>query len=222
MSYLDRYVATQTINNSTFQLASITALHIASKIIEPRKVKLTSLVDMASHGYFTVDHVSAMEETLLHSLDWRLLPPTPLAFSVDLMKLVSQQIGPQIRRDVAVLSRFIIELSVHDYYYVRKKPSAIALASIINAIELQGSARIDPSYKAEFLYRVVEVIGIDLASDEFINCYRRLRETFIAGDFMKQIPYLNDNHLPDAAVSLAAASCRIVSPSPRQKRVHTI
>jgi hypothetical protein len=124
-----------------------------------------------------------MEDSMLQSLNWYVHPPTSFAFCRDLMRLVSGDITPRARHDVTELARFLTELSVCDYWFVTKKPSSIALAAIINALELQGPRRVDPRYKVEFLHRVVD-IGMDIANDEeIIECYERLRETYIAGGY---------------------------------------
>lgn len=182
MSYLDRYLATRTVNRRIFQLAAMTALYLAIKLFEPGKLRMSSLIDL-SRGYFLAEHIVTMEDSMLQSLHWHVHPPTPFAFCRDLMRLVSGDISPGARHDVNELSRFMTELSVCDYWFVTKKPSSVALASIINAVELQGPRRIDPRYKVEFLHRVVD-IGMDIANDsEIIECYERLREMYVAGGY---------------------------------------
>ncbi|KAL7531079.1 hypothetical protein ACHAXR_004418, partial [Thalassiosira sp. AJA248-18] len=148
----------------------------------PGKLRISSLIDL-SRGYFTHDHIVVMEESMLHCLDWHVNPPTSFAFCRDLMRLVSGDVHPRVRHDIYELSRFLTELSVCDYWFATKKPSSIAVASIINAIELQGSCRVDSRYKVEFIHRVVD-IGMDIADDDaVIECYERLREMYIAGGY---------------------------------------
>ena len=183
MSYLDRYLATRTVNRRIFQLAAMTALYLAIKLFEPGKLRMASLIDL-SRGYFMSEHIITMEDSMLQSLNWHVHPPTPFAFCRDLMRLVSGDVAPRARHDVNELARFLTELSVCDYWFATKKPSSIALAAIINAIELQGASRIDPRYKVEFIHRVVDNIGMDIANDdEIIECYERLREMYIAGGY---------------------------------------
>ena len=182
MNYLDRYLATRTVNRRIFQLAAMTALYLAIKLFEPGKLKMSSLIDL-SRGYFLAEHIVTMEDSMLQSLKWYVHPPTSFAFCRDFMRLVSGDIAPRARHDVNELARFMTELSVCDYWFIEKKPSSIALAALINAIELQGPRKVDPRYKVEFLHRVVE-LGMDIASDdEIIECYERLREMYIAGGY---------------------------------------
>ena len=182
LNYLDRYLATRTVNGRIFQLAAMTALYLAIKLFEPGKLRMRSLIDL-SRGYFLAEHIITMEKSMLKSLRWHVHPPTSFAFCRDFMRLVSGDISPRARHDVNELARFMTELSVCDYWFITKKPSSIALAALINAIELQGPRRVNPRYKVEFLHRVVE-LGKDIASDdEIIECYERLREMYIAGGY---------------------------------------
>jgi len=182
MNYLDRYLATRLVNRRIFQLAAMTALYLAIKLFEPGKLRMASLIDL-SRGYFMAEHIVTMEDSMLQSLKWYVHPPTSFAFCRDFMRLVSGDISPRARHDVNELARFMTELSGCDYWFITKKPSSIALAALINAIELQGPRRVDPRYKVEFLHRVVE-LGMDIASDdEIIECYERLREMYIAGGY---------------------------------------
>ena len=182
MSYLDRYLATRTVNRRIFQLAAMTALYLAIKLFEPGKLRMSSLIDL-SRGYFMAEHIVTMEDSMLQSLKWHVHPPTPLAYCRDFMGLVSGEINPVARHDVNELARFMTELSVCDYWFVTKKPSSIALASLINAMELQGPRRIENRHKMEFLSRVAE-IGMDITNDdEIVECYERLSEMYRSGGY---------------------------------------
>jgi hypothetical protein len=189
MSYLDRYLATRTVNRRIFQLAAMTALYLAIKLFEPGKLRMSSLIDL-SRGYFMSEHIVTMEDSMLQSLKWHVHPPTPLAYCRDFMGLVSSDIHPVARHDVNELARFMTELSVCDYWFVTKKPSSIALASLINAMELQGPRRIENRHKMEFLSRVAE-LGMDITNDdEIVECYERLAEMYRSGGYS---PNLEDS-----------------------------
>lgn len=183
LNYIDRFVATRTVNRRIFQLATMTALWIAIKLFEPgNNLRMSQLTNLSS-GYFMAEHVVAMEKSMLQSLKWHVNPPTPFTFCRELMRLVSSEITPRVRHDVNELARFLAELSVCDYWFVTRKRSSIALAAIVNSLELQGVAKVKPCLKIEFLNCVVK-LGIDIASDEeTIECYERLREMYIIGGY---------------------------------------
>lgn len=202
MSYLDRYLATRTVTKKIFQLAAMTSLYLAIKLYEPGQLRMSSLIDL-SRGYFMAEHIVSMEDSLLQALGWHVHPPTPFSFARDLVELFPSDIAPTIRHDVSELARFLTELSVCDYFFVTKKPSSIALAALINAIELNDTLRRNPRVKSQFLQRVLDV-GMDVAHDEeVVACYERLREMYIAGGYA-----------PDLEVQEEEPTDRIATVSP--------
>ena len=64
LSYLDRFLASRPANKKFFQLAAMTSLYIAVKLYEPGILTPASFVEL-SRGFFTEDHVTAMEESIL-------------------------------------------------------------------------------------------------------------------------------------------------------------
>ena len=182
VNYLDRYVATCTVNLRKFHLAAMTAIYIAIKLFEPNGVNMASLLDWGRH--FIADNIVNMESIMLYSLKWYVHPPIPFSFCRYFMMFVSSDTPPHIRHDINELARFLTELSVCEYWFVKKKPSSIALAALINAIELQGPSLVDPMYKIKFLQGVVDLnIDIDISDDEIIECYERLRLMYIEGGY---------------------------------------
>lgn len=62
--YLDRYLATRSVNKKTFQLAAMTTLFIAIKLFEPGRLSMSSMIEL-SRGYFLVEQMAAMEMSIL-------------------------------------------------------------------------------------------------------------------------------------------------------------
>ena len=193
MNYLDRYVAARTVNRHLFQLAAITAIYIAIKIFEPNGVNMASLLGWGGRP-FIAENIVNMESIMLHSLKWYVHPPIPFSFCQYFMKFVSSDTPPRIRHDIHELARFLTELSVCEYWFAKRKPSSVALAALINAIELQGPSLVDPMYcKIEFLQGVVELnTDIDISDDEIIECYERLRLMYIAGGYTYNLQETSD------------------------------
>lgn len=182
MSYLDRYLATRSVNRRIFQLAAMTALYLAIKLYEPGKIRMSSLIDL-SRGYFLEDHIVTMEDSMLQTLGWHVHPPTPYSFVREIIPLLPAQITPRDRHDTNELARFLTELSVCDYWFVTKKPSSIALASLINALELQGEPRIPRTFKIQLLQSLGSCGSDIIYDEEVITCYERLRDMYIAGGY---------------------------------------
>jgi hypothetical protein len=64
MHYLDRFLATRTVNKKMFQLVAMTALYLAIKLYEPGRLTMQSMIEL-SRGYFAVDQMAAMEMSIL-------------------------------------------------------------------------------------------------------------------------------------------------------------
>lgn len=179
MSYLDRYLATRTVNRRAFQLAAMTALYVAIKLYENGTFAISSVTAL-SRGYFISEHIVAMEEIMLQALNWHVHPPTPSAFCSDFMLLLSVDIPSEIRSEINELVRYLTELSVCDYWFVTRKPSTITIASFMYAFDLLGSQGMESGYQDRFLKKLTDN-GFDIANDEDIEkCYDRLRDIFVS------------------------------------------
>eukprot|EP00956_Cyclotella_meneghiniana_P045838 scaffold386881_cov53-Cyclotella_meneghiniana.AAC.1 len=146
MSYLDRYLAARSVNRRIFQLVAMASLYLAMKLYEPGKILMSSLID-GSRGYFLEEHIVTMEDAILQSLGWLVHPPTAYSFVKMMLLLLPRSMSPKDRHDTNELARFLTEMSVCDYWFVTKKPSNVALASLINALEIQGEHKIPRNYK---------------------------------------------------------------------------
>jgi len=199
ISCLDRYLATRVVNRRIFQLAAITALYLTIKLHEPSgKLRMSSVIEL-SRGYFLSEHIVTMEDAMLHSLEWHVNPPTSWAFCTDLMRLVSEDVPANVLFDINETARFLTELSVCDYWFATKKPSVIAFAAIVNAMELQGPNRVDPRFKADFMHRAVDM-GMDIVNDcEIIKCYQRLHNVYIAGGYTLNLDTAGEAGSPELA-----------------------
>lgn len=207
LSYLDRFLATRRVNKKFFQLAAMTTLYLAIKIHEPGKLRMSSLIEL-SRGYFTVEHVSAMEDLILNSLSWRVHPPTPLTQVRYLLQLLPPRlVTPSITHSVIELSRFLTELSVCDYYFVTHRSSSIALASILIAMDACDKSQVLSESKSEFLENVETVAKISYKNPEIQECFLRLREMYYDGGY-----YQHHNEIDNIEGNRAVDRHKSVSP----------
>jgi len=144
LSYLDRFLsATQktkgvsAVDPHLAQLAAMTSLHLAVKLHEPRKIKMSSLADL-SRGHFTTEMIEQMELNILSTLGWYVHPTTSLQFVDQFAKLL--QLDASVKEDVFEVARFLTELAVCDGYFVSALSSNVAYACVIVALEFGGAA----------------------------------------------------------------------------------
>mmetsp|Transcript_12009 Transcript_12009/g.18548 ORF Transcript_12009/g.18548 Transcript_12009/m.18548 type:complete len:452 (-) Transcript_12009:371-1726(-) len=135
------------LSREEFQLYSMTALYLAVKLLEPcHKLSMDSLKDM-SRGYYSNDDIAAAEINILHDLDWYIIGPTPYAFLVKFiegtslsskLKLTTLSTSTCFTSTTTATSssfmdqcRRYTELVVEDSFFLSKKTSSIAIASIL-------------------------------------------------------------------------------------------
>ena len=98
MSILDRYLssgngksAEALQNKQTFQLAAITSFYMAVKIHEPLQLGIDMLVKLCQ-GLYKQSHITAMEQDILHSLEWRVCisTTTPMEYVRHFLELLPE------------------------------------------------------------------------------------------------------------------------------------
>ena len=140
-----------------YQLVAISALFLAAKQSDKLSMIDAEILVRVSHGSYSVQEILAMENTLLDALQWRLCGPTSLSVAYHAIALLAKVVDrkqQQQRRgssstapgsssnkqrisSVIDFTRLQIELAISDYATsVLRNPSTIALASILNSMEL--------------------------------------------------------------------------------------
>lgn len=177
MSYFDRYLATTgTINKRIIQLVAVSAINLTNKLYEPQKTNTIDILLDCCGGYFVEEHVINMECNILWALGWYLHPPTPIAFLREMVYILPIE----HLCDTYEIATFLTELSVSSYWYVTKKPSCIALACLISALELQVMSNV-PNNISLLLLQELKLFGLDLIKneDDVIECCTSLRDMYI-------------------------------------------
>mmetsp|Transcript_8800 Transcript_8800/g.21364 ORF Transcript_8800/g.21364 Transcript_8800/m.21364 type:complete len:411 (+) Transcript_8800:353-1585(+) len=177
MSLFDRFLATRSnrCNGSTALLASLTTLHIAIKVHEVRKIKLTTLANL-SRGQFGPKHIEEMEWLVLTSLNWHIHPPTSMSFLSHLLLLLPPQVSDASKEDIYALSRYITELSVCDSSFVEINPSAVAFSAILNSLDDRRYRRMIPtSIRDQFLRAIATHVGLRQEDDHVLMARPKLK-----------------------------------------------
>ena len=132
-SFLDRFVDRCPCDRTSFKLASMTSLYMATKLFNPKQISIVSLAEL-SRGEFDVAHIAEMERVILKELDWKLNPPTVQSF-VGLLQVFLSLEDSVLRSAVYQRAIFFAELALYDYLLVPMSRLQIAIASILNALE---------------------------------------------------------------------------------------
>jgi len=147
--------ATIDVGGFAFQLASLTALYMAIKLYDHRRILIDRLAHL-SRGNFCTDDIATMERTMLSALRWKCNPPTTISYLQTFRTLFPTSCpGSQsVNDDIIELARFFVELSVWECTFVSQDSSTIALAAIFNAMDMIGDTRFPVVSRQAFLENV--------------------------------------------------------------------
>ena len=179
MSCLDRFLVSSrgkdiSQDRGMFQLAAMTALYTSVKVHEAEAME-PSLVASLSRGVFTKEQVEAMETTMLNAIQWRVNPPTAIAFIHNFLDLIPEDLVCQDARDAVIeLAKFQSEVAVSDADMIGINASTIALAALINAFD---SMKMDVTLQGHITNVLAQATKIDCQSNLFHNVRIRLFES---------------------------------------------
>jgi len=120
-----------------YQLAAMICLYTAVKIHEPVAFE-PKIISLMSGGVYSEEQVTDMEQTILHTVQWRLNPPTPITFVHCFLSMIPIEIIDPKTGDynaILELTKHQIELGIKDYSSVVSHASSMALAALTNAIQ---------------------------------------------------------------------------------------
>jgi hypothetical protein len=171
MNHLDRFLATFTdeVDKNLFQLLAMTCLYLSIKLNEykhlliPESKSSMDTILRLSRGAFNLKQMEKMEYEVLQRLQWHVHPPTPQLFVKHFLFFLSVE-----EHEVHDLTQFMVELSVMDYFFVSFKPSEVAVASLLNAL--------DRLYPQSLTQAHLALLGqfIDVHSPAVLACRERL------------------------------------------------
>ena len=114
----------------------MTCLYLSIKLNEykhlliPGSKSTMDTIIQLSRGIFTLEQMEKMEYDILQRLQWYVHPPTAQIFLKHFLLLISLE-----QREVYDLAKFLLELSVMDYFFVPYKESEVAMAALLNTLD---------------------------------------------------------------------------------------
>jgi hypothetical protein len=139
MSYFDRYLCTlkgreALRSRKSYQLAAMTAVYIAIKLHESLNLDISLMAEL-SEGCCTEMEFVRMERNILHALKWRFNDPIVIGFVQRYMVFLPSTVDPAVCNLIFDYARYQTELAVGEQKLVATKPSELAFAAVLNAIE---------------------------------------------------------------------------------------
>lgn len=180
LNYLDRVVADTTsktgasVPRKEFQLAAVTTLYLAIKLHgetdaregAPRKLRINAFVEL-SRGLFSIETIETTERSILAALEWRVNPPTTVAFIASLLRLLPETfkfhpVHGSVASPIFEMARYLTELSVCvSSFSFQFKSSEIAYAAILCSIDaLRDSVPFPYEVRVAFLNSLAGVTSL--------------------------------------------------------------
>lgn len=161
------------VSRREFQLAAMCALQLAIKLYDSILVKLDSMVKLG-RGLFNENDVIRMEAQMLKALNWHVHPPTPVCFLRQFLRLLPGSVIPLTRYLIAEVTRFISEISVCLYKFVKYPPSVIAYAGMLLAIERIDEATLPYWQRHQIFELMASVAGLHHNSPAVVDAVAQL------------------------------------------------
>lgn len=137
--YLDKYLSINYCTQAAFQLAAIASIYLSVKLHSGEKIPIEIMQKLGANRAFTIKEIASMEMRIANSLGWQLHPPTAVAFLRILQPIVSEfsflASDANMCANIVDFASFLSELSVCDYSFIETRPSSVAIASMLSAIE---------------------------------------------------------------------------------------
>jgi len=142
VNLIDRYLSQMSVVRKRLQLVGVAAMLIASKFEEIDPPKVNDFVYITDNAY-TRDDILLMECTMLTTLGFNIVVPTPAHF---LDRLQGANQCDSLHREV---SQYLLELALLDLSMARHSPSHLVSAALLLSNELLGRRPAWPAAMAQ-------------------------------------------------------------------------
>ena len=152
---------------------------------------MKSLANLSS-GDISIEDITTMESLILKNLKWEMCPPTAPSFCSFFHALLPSDIKPSVAQAILQRSLFFTELSLFEYSLISFKPSEIAFAATLNAIDGLDDSLFSLKSKESFVDYIAHYCRMDDTSHrinalqvKMMALYRRSKQ-FSTSDLRAQ------------------------------------
>lgn len=147
VSIMDRYMLTPSSGHfvktqNRYILMAVTAFYIAAKTHAYMIVTPKELCQLSDHAFVEGDF-ETMESLMLPAIEWRVNPPTSIAFIAELVALLPRNHGnhgtnedDEDKKRILRSAKFQAMMAIEDCHCIGVKKSLIAFAAVENALDL--------------------------------------------------------------------------------------
>lgn len=135
--YFDKYLSlSKPMNERLIQLVAMTSLYLSVKLHSTKKISVSCIASLSKE--FRVDQIEKMEICIIKTLRWYLNPPTPFLYLTIASPLIviDDSAEKGLSTTAIELSCYLLEISVGDEYFMHMRPSCIAYAAVLAAMDV--------------------------------------------------------------------------------------
>lgn len=133
INLIDRFLERRAVSRTKLQLVGCTAMLIASKYEEIYAPEVRDFVYISDKAY-TRDQILAMESIMLNTLGFHVTVPSILRFTERFSKV------GRCDEKTTNLAKYLIELSLQDYKFLKFLPSQIGASAVLIAMKMTGNS----------------------------------------------------------------------------------
>jgi hypothetical protein len=159
-----------------YQLAAATALQLSLKTFDSAVIQLEKLVKLG-RGSFTEEDVVRMECKILKCLNWRVHPPSTYCFLSQYELLLPSSMTEPTREMLVEVTKLVSELSVIDHKYNYYRPSVLAYATMLMAMELIDHVDLPVHQRQCFVMHMSTVAKQHSKSPLVLKAFEELKKT---------------------------------------------
>lgn len=170
ISCLDRFMCNDPsvlLDRDQFQLAAMVCLYSAVKVHEHEAMD-PSLVSSLSRGAHSPESVESMERRMLSAIQWRINPPSAMAYVRNLLDLIPPQLIDKSGQDTIIeLAQLQVDLTLTDHLFFCCPALSIGMSAFLNAFETVASEEVH-NYAQQ---KIVDLISCDQSAIRDIRVY---------------------------------------------------
>ncbi|KAL9185926.1 hypothetical protein ACHAXT_003703 [Thalassiosira profunda] len=144
-----------------YQRAALSCLYLAVKLHEPATLDANS-VSLLARGAHSPQEIAAGELEVLKALRWRVHGPTAGQFSDCIGELLPSSARAVVHTKLGELSRWQVERAAEDYACIILRPSTVAVAAALNALDRLSPRDLPEEEREGFVKGISEAFDLDV------------------------------------------------------------
>jgi len=193
LAYLDQMLTLSSLHlrwgKQQCSLVAIASLKLAIKLLETRTMNMDDMLKLGLKmgSSFAPIAVVEMENEMLYKLSWNMFPPTAFCIAHHMICMFPKEVTKSPRYIVQELAKYMTELAVCVYDFIKFKASSKSFACCLVAMDsLDDDCLISPEARAIFLERIIRAFGLRQDDSEIRILKKELKDLLCHNTNLKE------------------------------------